>query len=79
MKLADGSMIDSSLERGGPISFPVSSVIPGFVEALLLMNVGDKFEIALPPKLAYGAKGTESIKPNSVLIFEIELFKISDK
>jgi len=56
--LIDGTVFDSSYERGEPATFPVSGVIPGWVEALQLMNVGDKFELTIPSDLAYGPGGT---------------------
>jgi len=74
----DRTVIDSSYIRNKPASFKLSSVIPGWSEALQLMHVGDKFKIFLPSKLAYGKRGAgKMIEPNSVLIFEIELLKIN--
>jgi FKBP-type peptidyl-prolyl cis-trans isomerase FklB len=75
--LIDGTVFDSSIQRGQPISFPVGRVIPGWVEALQLMKVGDKWQLFIPAKLAYGDQSpTPAIPPNSVLIFEVELLGI---
>ncbi len=75
--LIDGTVFDSSIQRGQPISFPVGGVIPGWVEALQLMKVGDKWQLFIPAKLAYGDHSpTPAIPPNSVLIFEVELLGI---
>lgn len=76
--LIDGTVFDSSVERKEPAEFPVNRVIPGWVEALQLMHVGDKFQLTIPSKLAYGENGTPdgSIGPNSVLNFEVELLEI---
>ena len=75
--LIDGTVFDSSVQRGEPISFPVGGVIPGWVEALQLMKVGDKWQLVIPAKLAYGEQSpSPAIPPNSVLIFEVELLGI---
>ena len=75
--LIDGTVFDSSVERGEPISFPVTGVIPGWVEALQLMKVGDKWQIYIPSKLAYGERGSgPKIGPNAALIFDVELLGI---
>lgn len=75
--LIDGTVFDSSVQRGQPISFPVGGVIPGWVEALQLMKVGDKWQLFIPAKLAYGDQSpSPAIPPNSVLIFEVELLGI---
>jgi FKBP-type peptidyl-prolyl cis-trans isomerase len=75
--LIDGTVFDSSYERGQPASFPVNGVIPGWIEALQLMNVGDKFELAIPSDLAYGSRGTgDVIGPDTTLLFEVELLEI---
>jgi FKBP-type peptidyl-prolyl cis-trans isomerase len=78
-KLIDGTVFDSSVDRGEPVTFPVNGVIPGWVEGLQLMKVGDKFELAIPANLAYGAGGTGPIPPNSALVFEVELLEINPK
>lgn len=75
--LIDGTVFDSSVERGEPISFPVTGVIPGWVEALQLMSVGDKWRLTIPPALGYGPRAAGQIPPNSTLIFEVELLGIN--
>ena len=75
----DGTVFDSSVERGEPAEFGVNQVIPGWTEALQLMTVGDKWRIACPPTLAYGEQGAgDSIPPNTALVFEIHLVNIKD-
>jgi FKBP-type peptidyl-prolyl cis-trans isomerase len=75
--LLDGTVFDSSVERGQPISFPLNRVIPGWTEGLQLMKVGDKFKFEIPPNLAYGAASpSPKIPPNSTLVFEVELLGI---
>ncbi len=75
--LINGTVFDSSVQRGEPAVFGVSQVIPGWVEALQLMNVGSKWRLFIPSELAYGERGAgESIEPNSTLIFDIELLDI---
>ncbi len=75
--LIDGTVFDSSVERGEPISFPVNAVIPGWTEALQMMKEGDKWELTIPSKLAYGERGAgNDIGPNSTLVFEVELIAI---
>ena len=77
--LLDGTVFDSSVERGEPAEFGVHQVIPGWTEALQMMSVGDKWRIACPPKLAYGEQGAgDSIPPNTDLVFEIHLIAIKD-
>ncbi len=72
--LIDGTVFDSSVERGAPATFPVKGVIPGWVEALQLMPVGSKWRIVVPPDLAYKERGAGNrIGPNEALIFEVEL------
>ena len=69
--LIDGTVFDSSVERGEPVEFPVNGVIPGWTEALQLMKEGDKWQLFVPAKLAYGERGAGGkIGPNSTLIFE---------
>ncbi len=77
--LVDGTVFDSSLERGEPAEFGVSQVIPGWTEALQMMSVGDKWRIACPPKLAYGEQGAgDAIPPNTALVFDIHLIEVKD-
>jgi FKBP-type peptidyl-prolyl cis-trans isomerase FklB len=71
--LIDGSVFDSSIKRGFPATFGVTEVLPGWTAALKMMKAGDKWEVYLPPGLAYGEFPTSHIGPNSTLIFEIEL------
>jgi len=75
--LIDGTIFDSSVQRGEPAVFPVNGVIPGWVEALQMMEVGSKWRLFIPPHLAYGEKGAGGvIGPNSTLIFDVELLGI---
>jgi FKBP-type peptidyl-prolyl cis-trans isomerase FklB len=76
--LVDGTEFDSSYERGRPATFQVRKVIKGWREALQLMKEGAKWELFIPPELAYGKRGRpNSIPPNSALIFEVELISVS--
>jgi FKBP-type peptidyl-prolyl cis-trans isomerase len=78
--LVDGKEFDSSYKRGQPATFPVSGVIKGWTEALQLMPVGSKWQLFVPPSLAYGEQGVgNDIMPNSTLIFEVELTGIQEK
>ena len=75
--LIDGSIFDSSMDRGEPAQFALSQVIPGWTEALQLMRVGDEWRLFIPPDLAYGESSpSPAIPPNSVLIFDVELLEI---
>jgi FKBP-type peptidyl-prolyl cis-trans isomerase FklB len=75
--LIDGTEFDSSYKRGEPATFPVSGVIPGWTEALQLMKEGAKWQLFLPPDLAYGERGAgRDIGPNATLIFEVELISV---
>lgn len=78
-KLIDGKVFDSSVERGSPIDLPVGGVIPGWVEGLQLMHVGEKVKLFIPSDLAYGAQSpSPAIPANSVLVFDLELLGIKD-
>lgn len=75
--LTDGSVFDSSVERGQPAEFPVGGVIAGWTEALQLMPVGSKFKLTIPSELAYGERGAgAAIGPHSTLVFDVELLEI---
>jgi FKBP-type peptidyl-prolyl cis-trans isomerase FklB len=78
--LIDGTEFDSSYRRGQPATFPVKGVISGWTEALQLMELGTKWQLFIPPNLAYGERGAgRNIGPNATLIFEIELISIEEK
>ncbi len=78
--LIDGTEFDSSYRRGQPATFQVKGVIPGWIEALKLMQEGAKWQLFIPPNLAYGERGAGSvIGPNATLIFEVELISIQEK
>jgi FKBP-type peptidyl-prolyl cis-trans isomerase FklB len=75
--LTDGTVFDSSIKRGTPIDLPVGGVIPGWVEGLQLMHVGEKYKLYIPSELAYGEQSPSPLIPaNSVLVFELELLGI---
>ncbi|MBW2328306.1 MAG: FKBP-type peptidyl-prolyl cis-trans isomerase [Deltaproteobacteria bacterium] len=76
--LLDGTEFDSSYKRNQPAEFQVDQVIPGWTEAMQLMNVGSTYELYLPPELAYGDRGAPPvIEPGSMLIFEVELLDVT--
>lgn len=76
-RLLDGTVFDSSVERGEPATFGVTQVIPGWVEALQMMHQGAKWRLYIPAKLAYGANGAgPTIGPNATLIFDVELLEV---
>lgn len=76
--LIDGTVFDSSVQRGEPATFGVTQVIPGWVEALQMMNTGAKWRLYIPSDLAYGPAGAGGIiGPNATLIFDVELLKIN--
>ena len=78
--LIDGKEFDSSYKRGQPATFPVNGVIKGWTEALQLMPVGSKWQLFIPPNLAYGERGAGGdIGPDATLIFEVELVSIQEK
>ena len=75
--LIDGTVFDSSVERGEPATFPVNGVIAGWVEALQMMPVGSKWKLYVPSNLAYGEHGAgQQIQPHTTLVFEVELLDI---
>lgn len=78
-RLIDGTVFDSSVERGEPATFAVGQVIPGWVEGLQLMNEGAAWRLFIPSELAYGNHGTGPIQPNSTLIFDVQLIKVGEK
>ncbi|GGM80800.1 FKBP-type peptidyl-prolyl cis-trans isomerase [Shewanella xiamenensis] len=75
--LIDGTVFDSSVERGEPIAFPLDRVIKGWTEGVQLMVEGDKYRFFIPSELAYGNRSTGKIGGGSVLIFDVELLKIN--
>jgi peptidylprolyl isomerase len=74
--LLDGTVFDSSVNRGQTISFPLNQVISGWTEGVQLMVVGEKTRFFIPSRLAYGNRNAGAIKPGSTLIFDVELFEI---
>ncbi|MEZ3576004.1 MAG: FKBP-type peptidyl-prolyl cis-trans isomerase [Muribaculaceae bacterium] len=77
-KLIDGTVFDSSVDRGEPATFGVTQVIPGWVEALQLMKPGAKWRLFIPSQLAYGPQGAGGIiGPNQTLIFDVELIEVN--
>ncbi len=74
--LDDGTIFDSSVQRGQPAEFPVDQVIPGFREGILGMKVGGKRRLIIPPELGYGAQGQGPIPPNARLTFDVELLEV---
>jgi len=79
-RLIDGTVFDSSIERGQPATFPLNGVIKGWTEGLQLMPVGSKYRFFIPSELAYGERGAgQNIGPNETLIFEVELLSIEGK
>lgn len=76
--LLDGSVFDSSVDRGQPIEFGLNQVIPGWTEGLQLMVIGEKTRLFIPSELAYGNRAAGSIGPGSTLIFDVELLGINE-
>lgn len=72
-RLLDGTVFDSSFQRGKPALMPLGGLVPGWMQALPLMRPGDEWVLYLPPDLGYGPEGQGPIPPNSVLIFRIQL------
>ncbi len=76
-RFLDGRIFDSSIQRGQPARFPADRLIPGWVEALSLMHEGDRWELLIPPALAYGSRGAGSvIPPDTPLFFTVELIAV---
>ena len=75
--LLDGTVFDSSYDRGEPITFPLNGVIKGWTEGLQLMSEGSKYILYIPSDLGYGDRGAQTIKPGATLIFEVELLKVN--
>ena len=78
--LTDGTVFDSSVDRGEPAQFPVNGVIQGWIEALQLMPVGSKWRLTIPSHLAYGDQGSAPvIEPGATLVFDIDLIEIKSQ
>ncbi|PAV24795.1 FKBP-type peptidyl-prolyl cis-trans isomerase FklB [Tamilnaduibacter salinus] len=77
-ELLDGKVFDSSRERGEPVTFKLSQVIPGWTEGLQLMNEGARYKLYIPSDLAYGPGGNRSIGPNETLVFDVELLEVKE-
>ncbi len=79
-RLVDGTIFDSTYQRGQPAIFPVDQVIPGWTEGLQLMNAGSKYRFVIPPSLGYGTRGAAGvIPPGATLVFDVELLAIKGK
>jgi FKBP-type peptidyl-prolyl cis-trans isomerase FkpA len=77
--LIDGTVFDSSYDRGQPATFALMQVVPGWRQGIPLMPVGSKYKLVIPPDLGYGSQDKGTIPPNSVLIFEVELLGIEGR
>jgi len=77
--LTDGTVFDSSYDRGQPATFPLNRVVKGWQEGIPLMPVGSKFKFTIPPELAYGSRASPGIPADSILIFEVELIDIAGR
>lgn len=75
-KLVDGTVFDSSRQRGEPVELPLDRVIPGWTEGVQLMNAGSRYRFTIPGSLGYGEEGAGPIPPNAVLVFDVELLEI---
>lgn len=78
-KLVDGTVFDSSYERGQPVPFTLGEVIPGWNEGVQLMKPGEEYQFVVPAELGYGAQGQGGIPPNAALIFKVELLMFQQK
>ena len=76
-KLIDGTVFDSSVDRGEPADFPVTQVIPGFSEGLKMMNKGSKYVLYIPASLGYGNNEAGNIPAGSTLVFEVEMIEVN--
>jgi len=74
--LIDGTVFDSSVDRGQPITYPLNGFVKGWQEALKMMEVGSKWKLFVPPSLGYGDHGSGKVPPNATMIFEMELIAI---
>jgi FKBP-type peptidyl-prolyl cis-trans isomerase len=77
-ELLDGTVFDSSRERGEPAAFPVNRVVPGFSEGVQMMKEGGRYKFWIPPELGYGEGGTGPIGPNELLVFDVELIEVKE-
>ncbi len=75
-KLIDGTVFDSSYERGEPMTFPLAAVVPGWKEGLQLMSVGSEYNLYVPSELGYGERASGPIPANSALVFRVELLDV---
>lgn len=78
-ELTDGTVFDSSFDRGEPITFPLMAVVPGWKEGLQLMSTGSRYKLYIPGDLGYGPSGKGPIPPNATLIFEVELIAVNGR